>query len=462
MLSVKEAKRRWDRIGPQGRQERRCPMSMSSLSSSNNKIRIPDHRATDIFERVRNDHQVELQRLANAGGFTPFFRTLDGGAGSTVVMDGRELIMLGSNNYLGLTQDPRVVASARRALDRYGAGLTGSRLLNGTTALHTELEEELAAWFETDSAVVFTTGYQANLAVMSTIATGDDSIVCDSQVHASILDGLAMSPARVRTFRHGRMDRLEAVLKRAAAAGGGILVIVDGVFSMEGDVADLAAITQLCAQHGARLAVDEAHAVGVLGKRGTGTGELYAVEENIDLRIGTFSKSLATCGGFVVGSSEVVEYLRVKSRPFIFTAASVPAAVGAALAAVRICRSEEGRERFATVLNNARYLREGLEALGLDVGEVSKGPNGPIATPILPVILGEDAYAVALWKALWDRGVFANVALHPAVPQGRQLLRLSVMSSHSREQLDRALDAVERALPEARSQVERMRLVGSE
>jgi 8-amino-7-oxononanoate synthase len=408
----------------------------------------------DILERVRQNPQVALHKVTKANGFLPYFRTMDSAAGPTASMDGREVIMLGGNNYLGLTQDPRVVAAARQALDRYGTGLTGSRLLNGTVRLHEELEHELAEWFGTEAALVFTTGYQANLAVMSAIATDEDSIVCDSADHASILDGLAMSPAHIRPFRHGRMDKLETALKRACRAGGGILVIVDGIFSMEGDVSNLSAITELCARYGARLAVDEAHAVGVLGERGTGSAELFGVEKNVDIRIGTFSKALAACGGFVVASSEIIDYLRLKARSFLFTAAGVPAAMGAALAAVRICRSAEGRERFAALLDNARYLRSGLADLGIDFEQAGYGPDGTVLTPIVPVITGETIYTGTLWAALWDQGVFSNVALFPAVPQDRQQLRFSVMSSHTREHLDRALDAFEQAMPRARAMVE--------
>jgi 8-amino-7-oxononanoate synthase len=407
----------------------------------------------DILERVRRDRQVELFKITQANGFLPYFHTLNSAAGPTVSMDGREIIMLGANNYLGLTQDPRVVGAARQALDRYGTGLTGSRLLNGTIALHEELEHDLAEWFETEAALVFTTGYQANVAVMSAIATGEDSIVCDSADHASILDGLAMSPARIRPFRHGQMDKLEAALKRACRAGGGILVIVDGIFSMEGDVPDLSVITELCARYGARLAVDEAHAVGVLGERGTGSTELFGVEKNVDIRIGTFSKALAACGGFVVGSNEVIDYLRLKARSFLFTASGVPAALGAALAAVQICRSAEGRERFAAVLDNARYLRAGLADLGVGFEHAGYGPDGKVVTPIVPVITGETVYTGTLWAALWEQGVFCNAALFPSVPQDRQQLRFSVMSSHTREQLDRALDAFERAVPQAQAMV---------
>jgi 8-amino-7-oxononanoate synthase len=417
---------------------------------------------TDVFEPVRTDDQVELQRRVDQGGVSPFFRELEGAAGPTVTIEGSERIMLASNNYLGLTDDPRVVAAAKRAVDDYGAGLTGSRLLNGTTRLHRALEDELAHWYGTEAAVVTTTGYQANLAVMSSIPRDTDSVVFDSADHASILDGLAMTSARLRPFRHSRLDKLEAALRRAAAAGGGILVVVDGVFSMEGDIANVAAIAELCQRYGARLAVDEAHAVGVLGERGTGASELWNVEDQVDIRIGTFSKSLATCGGFVAASQDVVDFLRTRARPFLFTAASVPAAVGAALEAVRICRSDEGRERFAALLANARYLHDGLKQLGLHVPAPSTGPDGdPLVTPIVPVVVGEDSRAVVLWKALWDHGVFANVALHPAVQEGQQLLRLSVMSTHTREHLDGALEAFEKAVPQAEAQLENMRALAA-
>jgi 8-amino-7-oxononanoate synthase len=418
--------------------------------------------SADIFECVRNDPEMARFGKVLESGYSPYFRSVDGAAGPTTVMDGREVIMLGSNNYLGLTTDPRVIDGAKDALGTYGAGLTGSRLLNGTTALHEKLESELAEWYGTESAVVFTTGYQANLAVMSAIATGEDSIVCDSADHASILDGINMSSARVRPFRHGRVDKLEAALERACRAGGGILAVVDGVFSMEGDVANLAEIVPLCVRHGARLVVDEAHAVGVLGARGTGSAELFGIEADVDIRIGTFSKSLGTCGGFVVSNTDVADFLRVKSRPFLFTAASVPAAMGAALAAVRICRSIEGAELFAAVLANARYLRAGLVELGLDVGQPSSGPDGPVITPIVPIRAGDEIYAVALWKALWDAGIFTNVAMYPAVQEGRALLRLSVMATHTREHLDRALDAFRVAVPQAQSEVAPIRALQSD
>ena len=256
---------------------------------------------------------------------------------------------------------------ARDALEHYGTGLTGSRLLNGTIPLHLDLERELAEWMGTEEAIVFTTGHQANVGTLGTILAPGDTVIADSGDHASILDGCLLSRAKLRPFRHNRLDKLEKALGRAADDGGGVLVVVDGVFSMEGDVAQLPEIVELCEAHGARLMVDEAHGAGVLGARGAGASELFGVEDRVDLRMGTFSKSLASCGGFIAGSHEVIDYLRIQSRAFLFTAAAVPAAVGAALAALRVIRSADGPPLFAQVLDNARYLEDGLHALGYRV-----------------------------------------------------------------------------------------------
>jgi 8-amino-7-oxononanoate synthase len=388
----------------------------------------------DVFSKVRGHERAEQLRVARDADVLPYFRTLEGPAGPIVEMQGATRIMLGSNNYLGLTGDGRVIEGAQAALRTYGTGLTGSRLLNGTIALHLELEQEIAEWMGTEEAIVFTTGAQANLAALGTLLAPGDTVVADSGDHASILDGAILSRAKLRVFRHNRMDKLE---KAAAYDGGGVLVVVDGVFSMEGDVAPLQQITALCSRFGTRLMVDEAHAAGVLGARGAGASELLGVEDRVDLRMGTFSKSLASCGGFIAGTHEVVDYLRVQSRAFLFTAAGVPAAVGAALAALRIVRSAEGPQLLARVLDNAAYLHAGLLAHGLKVVE----HEGGHMTPIVPVIVGDDWKAVLLWRALYDAGVFVNVAIHPAVPPGGALLRTSVMATHDRPTLDRALDA---------------------
>jgi 8-amino-7-oxononanoate synthase len=397
--------------------------------------------AIDVFAKVRGHERAAQLQAARDADLLPYFRRLEGPAGPLVEMEGAERIMLGSNNYLGLTGDPRVIEGARDALARYGTGLTGSRLLNGTIDLHLELEAEIAAWMGTEDAIVFTTGHQSNVGTLGTILGPGDTVIADSADHASILDGCLLSRAKLRPFRHGRLDKLEKMLERGSEDGGGVLVVVDGVFSMEGDVADLPRIAALTRAHGARLMVDEAHGVGVLGARGAGASELLGIEDDADLRMGTFSKSLASCGGFIAGSAEVIEYLRIASRAFLFTASAVPAAVGAALAALRIVRSDEGPALFARVLDNARTLNRGLHELGFRVVEPTTLPTGEeVVTPIVPVVVGDDWKAVLLWRALYDAGVYVNVALHPAVPPAGALLRTSVMATHDRATLDRALE----------------------
>ena len=372
--------------------------------------------------------------MAREHDLLPYFRLLEGPAGPLVEMEGAERVMLGSNNYLGLTGDERVTAAARKALDDYGTALTGSRLLNGTIPLHQELEREIADWMKAEDALVFTTGYQANVGALSTLLQPGDTVIVDSGDHASIMDGVAMSHARIRPFRHNRLKKLEEILERAAGDGGGVLVVVDGVYSMEGDVCDLQTLVPLAKRYGARVMVDEAHGVGVLGDNGRGACEVLGVEDDVDLRMGTFSKSLASCGGFLAGSHDVIDFLRIQSRSFLFTAAAVPAAIGAALEAVRICNSDEGPPLFTKLLDNARYLRDGLNDLGFRVVE-----SEPV-TPVVPVLVGDDWQAVVFWKALYDAGVYTNVALYPAVPRGGALLRTSVMATHEREHLDRALN----------------------
>ena len=396
----------------------------------------------DVFAKTREHERSEILRAAREQDLIPYFRLIESPAMPVVEMEGAERVMLGSNNYLGLTADERVQQGAMDALQRYGTGLTGSRLLNGTTPLHLELESEIADWMRAEDAIVFTTGHQANIGTLGTILGPGDTVIADSGDHASILDGCLLSRAKLRPFRHGRLDLLEKQLNRAGDDGGGILVVVDGVFSMEGDIAPLHEICDLCEAHGARLMVDEAHGAGVLGARGAGTTELLGVEDRVDLRMGTFSKSLASCGGFIAGPADVVEYLRIQSRAFLFTASAVPAALGAALAALRVVRSEQGPELMAAVLANARYLRDGLQERGFRVVKPQALPQGgDIVTPIVPVEVGDDWKAALLWRALYDAGVFVNTALHPAVPPGGALLRTSVMATHDRPTLDRALDA---------------------
>jgi 8-amino-7-oxononanoate synthase len=401
--------------------------------------------SVDVFAKAREHERLEQLRAARELDLVPYFRVLEGPTLPEVEMEQRYRIMLGSNNYLGLTGDERVKRGAIEALERYGTGLTGSRFLNGTTDLHLELEQEFTEWFGTEGALVFTTGHQANLGAIGTILGPGDTVIADSGDHASILDGCILSRAKLRAFRHNRIDRLERTLEKATDDGGGILVVVDGVFSMEGDVAPLPEIVELTTRFGARLMVDEAHALGVLGARGAGTCELLGVEDRVDLRMATFSKSLASCGGVIAGPADVIEFLRIQSRPFMFTASGVPAAVGAALAALRICRSAEGPELFARVLDNARYLHAGLSSLGFRVVEPTRLADGTeVVTPVVPVVVGDDWKAALLWKALYDAGVYVNVALHPAVPPAGALLRTSVMATHDHATLDRALETFAR------------------
>jgi 8-amino-7-oxononanoate synthase len=396
--------------------------------------------SVDVFAKARSHERLEQLRAARELDALPYFRVLEGPTLPIVEMEGRRRIMLGSNNYLGLTGDERVKHGALDALNRYGTGITGSRFLNGTLDLHLELERELAEWLGTEAALVFTTGHQANVGTLGTILGPGDTVVVDSGDHASILDGCILARAKIRAFRHNRLDLLEDRLQKATNDGGGVLVVVDGVFSTEGDVAPLTEIAELCGRFGARLMVDEAHALGVLGARGAGAAELLGVEDKVDLRMATFSKSLASCGGVIAGAADVIEFLRIQARPFIFTASAVPAALGATLAAVRICRSDEGRELFARVLENAAYLHRGLAELGFHVVAPTRLPDGAeIVTPVVPVVVGDDWKAVFLWKALYEAGVYVNVMIHPAVPPAGALLRTSVMATHDRSALNTAL-----------------------
>jgi 8-amino-7-oxononanoate synthase len=345
-----------------------------------------------------------------------------------MTFDGRSVVMLGSNNYLGLTADPRVRAAAVGAVERYGTGLTGSRLLNGTLRLHAELEEKLADWVGTESALVFTTGYAANLGLVSSLVGAADALFVDSAAHASLVDGGRFCDGTLRAFRHNRPNSLRRGLRswREQPDVGGLLVAVDGVYSMEGDIAPLVEIEAVCRDFGARLLVDEAHALGVTGPAGAGAAAAAGVRP--DLVMGTFSKSLASCGGFVAGPHEVVDYLKIFCRPLLFTASGVPAALAAASAAVDVARSEDWRRE--AVVARAGQLRLGLADLGYDVG-------GAEGSAIVPIHVGDEWEAGTLWKSLLAHGVYTNCAVPPAVP--RALLRTSVMATHSEADIDDAL-----------------------
>jgi 8-amino-7-oxononanoate synthase len=387
--------------------------------------------AADIFDKTA-DPRLEEWRYAESLDLIPFYRELQGEVGPRSTFEGQVVVMLGSNNYLGLTTDPRVRRAAAEAVDRYGTGVTGSRLMNGTLPLHLELEEFLADWVGMESALVFSTGYGANLGLLGALVGPTDAAVVDSAAHASLVDGARYSEGALRAFRHNRPNSLRRTLRtwREQPGSGGVLVAVDGIYSMEGDWAPLAEITDLCRSFGARLLVDEAHAIGVVGPEGAGTSAAKGIRP--DLIMGTFSKSLASCGGFIAGSKTVVDYLKITSRPLMFTASGVPAALAAALEAARVARNEDWRRE--AVLARAGQLRAGLSELGFDTGPA---PDPGEGSAVVPVHLGDTWAAGRLWRALIDNGVYTNCAIPPAVP--RAMLRTSVMATHTEADIDAAL-----------------------
>jgi 8-amino-7-oxononanoate synthase len=401
------------------------------LSTIPGAVTAPTTDAADIFAKCTIP-ALDQFRAAEELGLNPFYRELSSQIGPTIIYGGSEVVMLGSNNYLGLTTDPRVKKAAAEAIERYGTGLTGSRLLNGTIPLHTELEEFLADWVGLPEALVFTTGYTANLGLISTLVQEGDAVFCDSAAHASLVDGAKLAEGMLRAFAHNKPNSLRRGLRswRSQPVEGGVLVAVDGIYSMEGDWAPLTEVRALCDEYNARLLVDEAHALGVVGPSGAGTAAATGIRA--DLIMGTFSKSLASCGGFIAGPRDVVAYLRLFCRPMLFTASNVPASLGAALAAAKIARGEDWRRE--KVLALAARLRSGLAELGYDVG-------GDSNSSIVPIHSDDIAATGVLWRSLIDRGVYTNCSLPPAVQ--RPMLRTSVMATHTEEQIDRALGAFE-------------------
>ncbi len=390
--------------------------------------------AVDLFDKCDSPRLLEY-RTADAMGLNPYYREMASQSGPVVMHDDRPVIMLGSNNYLGLTGDDRVKRAAVDAVERYGTGCTGSRLMNGTLQLHRELEDTLADWMQVESCLVFSTGYAVNLGVVATLVEANDAVFLDASGHASLIDGARMSAGTFRSFRHNLPSSLRHRLhtwQERREVEGAALVAIDSIYSMEGDLAPVAAFAQVCFEFGARLLVDEAHALGVLGPDGRGGAAAAGIAP--DLVMGTFSKALASCGGFVGGPKAVIDYLRIACRVMLFTAAGVPAAVGAALAAVRIAQSDP--ERRALVLERARQLHAGLVALDYRVGPVPE-------SPVIPVHIGEDWDAARTWRNLLDRGVYTNCAVPPAVAPGRALLRTSVMATHTEDHIAEALRAFE-------------------
>ncbi len=381
----------------------------------------------DIFKKCA---EFTAARDARAAGLYPYFHPLSSAQEPEVTIDGKRMIMIGSNNYLGLTTHPRVKEAAIKAVEKFGTGCTGSRFLTGTLDMHNELEAKLAAFLNKEAALVFSTGMQTNLGVISALGTKEDILVTDKYDHASILDGCRLSYSHMRRFQHNDMQSLERVLHGLDHTKGH-MVIVDGVYSMEGDIADLPNIVRLCRKYDARVLVDDAHALGVLGAHGRGTAEHFGLERDTDLIMGTFSKSFAAIGGVVAGDFLVIDYIRHFARSMIFSAALPPALTAAVSAAVDVLR-DEPQLRTRLWDNANRMLRE-FKAMGYDTGIA--------CTPIIPLMIGSQEKAFALWKYLMDHGIFANPVMSPAVPEGREMIRTSFSAAHTDAQLDRVLEA---------------------
>ena len=380
-----------------------------------------------LFDKCYNYTKA---REVQASGYYPYFRPIEDSYDTEVVVEGHRKVMVGSNNYLGLTHHPKVLAAAKEALEQYGSGCTGSRFLNGTLDLHNRLERELADFLGKEDALVFSTGFQTNLGVIASLVGRNEHIFSDRLNHACIIDGARLSYGDTHKYHHSDMEDLERQLKRVPE-GAGKLIVTDGIFSMEGDIADLPAITSLAEVHGAKVMVDDAHAFGVLGQTGAGTAEHFGLTDEVDLIVSTFSKSLASIGGVVAGPEAVIHYLKHHARTLIFSASMPPSAVATVLAALDVLRSEP--ERLERLWHNTRRMQEGLTGLGYDIGDSE--------TPVVPVVIGELEQMLVFWKELFDAGVFTNPVTPPAVPEHSCRLRISLMATHTDDHVDQVLDA---------------------
>ncbi len=384
-------------------------------------------KKVDLFDKIPKNFNYQISRQARQSGHYPYFHTLYSGQDAVVNMEGRRTVMLGSNNYLGLTNHPEVKAAGIAAIEKYGSGCSGSRFLNGTLDLHVELERDIAEFLHKDGAVTFGTGFQSNLGIIGTLAGMGDVILCDKENHASIYDGCRLSYAKLARYNHSDMDDLERRLA-AAPESAGKLIVTDGVFSMSGDICKLPEIVALAKKYGARVMVDDAHGLGVLGEAGRGTAEYFGLEDEVDIIMGTFSKSLASLGGYMAAREDVVEYVRVNSRPFIFSASMTPASVCCARAALSILKREP--ERVKRLSDLSAYMRRRLRELGVPIIES--------LTPIIPIYTYENDRTFLACRLLSERGVYVNPVIAPAAPAGQCLLRTSYTAAHTEELLDEA------------------------
>jgi len=386
--------------------------------------------ARDLYQKCR-DYRDSSD--ARAQGFYPYFRCIEEPHGNYVVCDGERKVMIGSNNYLGLAQDPRVIEAACEATRLYGAGCTGSRLLNGTIRLHVELEEALAAFLQRDSVLLFSTGFFANQGALASLTEEGDAILCDRENHASIIDGCNFAPAKLIPYRHNSAASLRNRLKRVPPEAGR-LVVMDGVFSMSGDIADLPPLLEVSKENGAFVYVDEAHSLGVLGPQGRGTVHHFGLNDEVDIVMGTFSKSLGSMGGFVAGDAQMIEFLKHRARCLIFTAALAPAVAGAVLKALELMQQEP--ERIDQLWKNTRKMHEGFKRIGFKIGTTQ--------TPIVPILIGSEAKAFIFTQRLFEEGIFATPAIYPAVRYGEAIVRTSFMATHTDSDLDRVLEIFEK------------------
>ena len=385
----------------------------------------------DLFDKHLNENAV----IARERGIYPYFHELESRQDVEVVMEGKRRIMLGSNNYLGLTVHPRVVEAGVQALREYGSGCSGSRFLNGTLTLHTSLERELADFLGKEAVMTFSTGFQSNLGIISAICGKNDYVICDRENHASIYDGCKLSYATMLRYRHNDMEHLEKCLKKVPDTAG-ILIVTDGVFSMGGDIANLPEIVRLAKAYGARVMVDDAHGLGVLGNGGRGTADYFGLADDVDIIMGTFSKSLASIGGFMAASERIVDYVRHASRPYIFCASIPPASAATAREALRILREQP--ELPARLHALSMYMRSGLKSRGIAIRDSE--------TPIIPIYTYDVFTTLETAKELYDEGVYVNPVLPPATPATECLLRTSYMATHTEALLDEALDVIERVV----------------
>ena len=392
----------------------------------------------DLFKKCE---QTEWIEQVKRDGIYPYFHRLESRQGPEVVMEGKKIIMIGSNNYLGLTTHPEVIEAGVAAIKEYGTGCSGSRFLNGTLREHVLLEEELADFLDKEAAVTFSTGFQSNLGIISAVAGRTDYIMCDRENHASIYDAARLSFAKMVRYNHSDMADLEEKL-RSVPESAGILIVTDGVFSMGGDICKLPEIVRLARQYGARIMVDDSHGLGVLGKRGRGTAEYFGLEKEVDIYMGTFSKSLASLGGYMAAERKVCEYVRHVSRPFIFSASMTPASVACARAALKILKREPERVQRLTGLSV--FMRKALIKEGVPIMH----EDG--ITPIIPIYTYTNRRTFTACKKLFERGVYVNSTVSPAVPEGQSLLRTSYMATHKEEQLSAAAHIIKEVLEEVK------------